>query len=77
MQPRITDQQSGWPLLIKVILDRLVAALLLVVLSPVLLIVAFLVWFHLGRPIFYRQTRPGRTCETVHNREIPHNETGR
>lgn len=63
MQPRVTDQQSGWPLLIKVIFDRLVAALLLVVLSPVLLIVAFLVWFHLGRPIFYRQTRPGRNAK--------------
>jgi len=63
MQRRITAQQSGWPLLIKVILDRLVAAFLLVVLSPVLLIVACLVWFHLGRPIFYRQTRPGRTAK--------------
>ena len=63
MQPRVTDQQSGWPLLIKVILDRLVAALLLVVLSPVFFIVAFLVWFHLGRPIVYRQTRPGRNAK--------------
>ena len=63
MQPRLTNQQSGWPLIIKVILDRLIAALLLVVSSPVLLIIAFLVWSRLGRPIFYRQTRPGRNAK--------------
>jgi lipopolysaccharide/colanic/teichoic acid biosynthesis glycosyltransferase len=63
MQPRKTNQQSGWPLTIKVMLDKLVAALLLIVLSPVLLIIAFLVWFRLGSPIFYRQTRPGRNAK--------------
>lgn len=63
MQRRLTNQQNGWPLILKVIFDRLVATLLLVVLSPVLLIIAFLVWFHLGRPIFYRQTRPGRNAK--------------
>jgi sugar transferase EpsL len=63
MQPRKINQQSGWPLTIKVMLDKLVSALLLIVLSPVLLIIALLVWFCLGSPIFYRQTRPGRNAK--------------
>ena len=40
-------------------LDILVSATLLVALSPVLLVVALLVWAKLGRPILFRQVRPG------------------
>lgn len=40
-------------------LDLTVSALALVILSPLLLIIAALVWLRLGRPVFFRQTRPG------------------
>ncbi|PWU58655.1 UDP-galactose phosphate transferase [Micromonospora globispora] len=43
----------------KRLLDVLVAGLALVVLSPVLLAVALVVAVGLGRPVFFRQTRPG------------------
>lgn len=35
----------------------------LIVLSPLLIVVALLVWWRLGRPIFFRQIRPGLACE--------------
>ena len=43
----------------KRLLDVLVASLALVVLSPVLLAVALVVAVGLGRPVLFRQTRPG------------------
>ncbi|MGC1214952.1 MAG: sugar transferase [Micromonospora sp.] len=43
----------------KQLLDVVVAGLALVVLSPVLLAVAVLVAVGLGRPVLFRQTRPG------------------
>ncbi len=45
--------------LMKRTFDVLVAFLGLVVLSPIMVISALLVWVDMGRPIFYRQTRPG------------------
>jgi lipopolysaccharide/colanic/teichoic acid biosynthesis glycosyltransferase len=44
----------------KRVFDVVVAATLLVVLSPVLLVVALAVWAQLGTPVLFRQTRPGR-----------------
>jgi lipopolysaccharide/colanic/teichoic acid biosynthesis glycosyltransferase len=44
---------------IKRLFDVVAAALLLVVLSPVLLVVAVLVRIRLGAPVIYRQVRPG------------------
>ena len=41
-------------------LDLVVAALLLVVLSPILAVVALLVWAKLGSPVIFRQKRPGK-----------------
>jgi sugar transferase EpsL len=41
-------------------LDVVVAALLLVVLSPVLAVVALAVAVHMGRPVLFRHVRPGR-----------------
>lgn len=35
----------------------------LIILSPVLLVVALLVWMKLGRPVFFTQVRPGLYCE--------------
>jgi sugar transferase EpsL len=39
--------------------DVLVASLALILLSPVLAVIALLVRSHLGRPVFFRQMRPG------------------
>lgn len=44
---------------LKRLLDVAISGTALVVLLPVLLVVAFLVWLKLGSPILYRQTRPG------------------
>jgi lipopolysaccharide/colanic/teichoic acid biosynthesis glycosyltransferase/glycosyltransferase involved in cell wall biosynthesis len=41
-------------------LDATVALMLLAVLGPVLLLAALAVWIDLGRPILFRQDRPGR-----------------
>lgn len=43
----------------KRLIDVLVSAVLLVILSPVLLVVALAVFVKLGSPIIFRQTRPG------------------
>jgi len=40
-------------------LDLTVSALALVVLSPFLLIIGLLVWLRLGRPVLFKQERPG------------------
>ena len=53
-------RQSGWRLWIKKLIDRSAALCGLVVLSPVLILVSALVWVSVGRPIFFRQQRPGR-----------------
>ena len=45
---------------IKRLLDIVLSALALVILSPVLLIVAVLVRVRLGSPVIFRQPRPGR-----------------
>lgn len=45
---------------VKRILDVIISAIALVVLSPVLLIVAILVRIKLGSPVIFRQERPGR-----------------
>ncbi|MFO0866254.1 MAG: sugar transferase [Gemmataceae bacterium] len=43
----------------KRLFDIFVALIALALLSPVILMVAFLVRFKLGSPVFFRQTRPG------------------
>jgi len=49
--------------LAKAAFDRMAAAALIVLLSPLLGIVSILVlWFH-GKPILFRQLRPGKGCE--------------
>jgi len=47
------------PLLIKRLLDVLVSALLLVLLSPLMALVAILVRLRMGSPVFFLQRRPG------------------
>lgn len=51
---------KSWQFTVKYTLDRVVAAGLLVILSPLLLGTAMAVWLSSGRPIFYTQRRVGR-----------------
>ena len=46
--------------LIKTLVDRLAAAIALLLFSPVLLILAILIRVNLGSPIFFTQLRPGK-----------------
>jgi lipopolysaccharide/colanic/teichoic acid biosynthesis glycosyltransferase len=48
---------------VKRALDLAVSALALVILSPVLAVIAGLIWLRLGRPIFFKQVRPGLHSE--------------
>ena len=45
---------------LKRVLDVIFAAVLLVVTAPIQLVVAVLVGVNLGRPVLFRQERPGR-----------------
>ncbi len=45
--------------LVKPLGDKLFALLLIVIFSPVIIIVSIFIYFKLGRPIFFRQQRPG------------------
>ena len=47
-------------LLIKNILDRLVAAIALILLLPVMLIVAIAIYINMGWPVVFNQKRPGK-----------------
>jgi len=46
--------------LIKNVVDRLAAAIALLLFSPLILILAILIRFNLGSPIFFTQLRPGK-----------------
>jgi lipopolysaccharide/colanic/teichoic acid biosynthesis glycosyltransferase len=45
---------------IKIISDRVMAALLLILFSPILMVVAIVVRIRMGSPIVFTQTRPGK-----------------
>jgi lipopolysaccharide/colanic/teichoic acid biosynthesis glycosyltransferase len=45
---------------IKAIGDRMMAALLLILFSPILMVVAIIVRIRMGSPIFFTQVRPGK-----------------
>jgi len=47
-------------LTIKRVFDIVAAASLLVLLVPVLSVIAFLIWVKMGRPVLFRQQRPGQ-----------------
>ena len=59
-ESRIHSRQSGWRLWIKKVVDRSAALCGLVVLSPLFIIASLLVWLSMGRPLLFRQQRPGR-----------------
>lgn len=52
--------QHGWRLFVKRTLDLAVALVGLFVLSPLLLLTGFLVLITMGRPVLFRQRRPGK-----------------
>ena len=49
---------------VKYLVDRVLAAVALLLLSPVMAATALAVWISLGRPIFFRQRRVGRDGRT-------------
>ncbi len=56
----LQSRQSAWRLWVKRALDCGVALCGIVLLSPVFLGVGILIWLTLGRPILFRQQRPGQ-----------------
>lgn len=59
----IHPKRSGYERVLKPMIDRVLAAMLLVLFSPVMALVAVLVAFSLGTPILLRQRRVGRNEE--------------
>ena len=55
----VKTRQTGWRLWIKKLFDRSAALCGLVVLSPLLIVSSLLVWLSMGRPLLFRQQRPG------------------
>jgi lipopolysaccharide/colanic/teichoic acid biosynthesis glycosyltransferase len=53
-------RQAGAGLILKQCIDRLAAAVGLLLLAPVMVATALVVWATMGRPILFRQVRPGR-----------------
>jgi lipopolysaccharide/colanic/teichoic acid biosynthesis glycosyltransferase len=58
---RFHYRQSGWRFWIKSIFDRGAALLGLILVLPLLIAVGILVWISMGRPVLFRQVRPGRS----------------
>src|SRR5262249_48873726 len=54
-----TMKQTGWRLIVKKVVDRTVAAALLVATAPILGVAAVAVRASMGAPVFFRQTRVG------------------
>jgi exopolysaccharide biosynthesis polyprenyl glycosylphosphotransferase len=59
-----TADPKGVQFAVKYAVDRLAAALALLLIAPVLAAAALAVYLSMGRPIFFRQTRVGRDGET-------------
>lgn len=52
-----------WTDYVKPACDRIMAFLALVVLFPIIIIITATIWLSLGRPVFFRQYRPGKQSE--------------
>ena len=60
-EPKYSDNWLNYfSLSLKLIGDRLMAALLLLLFSPILLVVAILVRLRMGSPVVFTQARPGK-----------------
>jgi exopolysaccharide biosynthesis polyprenyl glycosylphosphotransferase len=57
--PRRVDTRD-WHFAAKYLIDRVVAAVLVALLFPILVLAGIAVWLTMGRPVFFRQTRVGR-----------------
>jgi lipopolysaccharide/colanic/teichoic acid biosynthesis glycosyltransferase len=44
---------------VKLLFDKVVAAILLITLMPLLVVIALSIWIFLGRPVLFKQQRPG------------------
>ena len=55
-----STRQRGWLLVVKRTLDLSVALAGLAFLFPIVLLLSAWVWVSMGKPIFFRQKRPGR-----------------
>jgi exopolysaccharide biosynthesis polyprenyl glycosylphosphotransferase len=51
---------AGWQFAVKYAIDRVVAAVAILLLSPVFIAASVAVWISMGRPLFFRQVRVGR-----------------
>ncbi len=47
----------------KLITDIMISLLVLILLSPLLILLSITILFYLGRPIFFKQKRPGLNCK--------------
>lgn len=61
-----TQPLEGLRALTKRTFDLCISALLIFVFLPVFIVVAGLVWLNLGRPVFFRQMRPGLAGRPFH-----------
>lgn len=57
---KLQGERSKSSRIIKSVLDRFVAAIALLVLSPLILIVAIAIYFRMGSPLIFSQLRPGK-----------------
>lgn len=60
MSARQAGPQTGWPFVVKGVMDRSIALAALGLSAPLLGPVTLGVWLTMGRPIFFVQERPGR-----------------
>lgn len=55
--------QAGWRAGVKSAVDRLTAVIALLILSPIMAVMAVIIRVRLGRPVLFRQLRPGLNAE--------------
>ena len=61
---KTTMKQTGWNLIVKKVVDRTIAACLLVATAPILGVAAAAIRASMGAPVFFRQTRVGHQEKT-------------
>jgi lipopolysaccharide/colanic/teichoic acid biosynthesis glycosyltransferase len=59
-RPSLENLSRQYGMVVKSLLDRMVAAIALIVLSPIILIVAIAIYFRIGFPLIFTQPRPGK-----------------
>jgi lipopolysaccharide/colanic/teichoic acid biosynthesis glycosyltransferase len=57
---RLQSLSRQYGIAVKSLLDRTIAAIALIVLSPVILVVAIAIYLRIGSPIIFTQPRPGK-----------------